>query len=180
MRVSHQPAHRHVARRCVFRSAAAFGASLVVSCAAFFMSGAPALAQSIEAPPAQSLTHDRSDAPQVFPEVVWQLYSGIDSGGYTAQWTCEPFSHSTQNTLKADAKLAIRVVASDGSANWTATVPSDQTAYATGDQSAAVAAQSVAVGDGQVGLTVTFVDNDYSRLAAGDYTITVVGTITAN
>ena len=41
-------------------------------------------------------------------------------------------------------------------------------------------ARSVAKGNGSVGLTVTFLDNDFSKLGAGNYTITVTGTITAN
>lgn len=177
---SHQHTGVHAARSCGFRSPAAYCIGFAASCAVFLASGAPAFAQSIGVPPAESLVHNRGNAPQVFPEVVWQLYTGIDSGGYTAQWTCEPFIHASKSTLKADAKLAIRVIGSDGFADWRATVPSDQTAYASGDQTAAVAAQSVAVGDGQVGLTVTFLNDNYSTLAAGSYTVTVVGTITAN
>lgn len=180
MPLTDQAARSYAARGCGFRSPAAFRIGLAVCCAVLLAPRVPALAQLIEAPPAESLVHDRGDAPQVFPEVVWQLYTGIDSGGYTAQWTCEPFTHTSKGTLKADAKLAIRVIGSDGFADWTATVPSDQTAYASGDNTAAVAAQSVAVGDGQVGLTVTFLNDDYSTLAAGSYTVTVVGTITAN
>lgn len=181
MPFSHQPDRRYAGRRCQLRRPAVFHIGLTASCAVLFLaSDTPALAQSIVAPPAESLTHNRNDASQVFPEVVWQLYSGVDSGGYTVQWSCGPFVHSVQGALKADARLAIRVVASDGFADWRTTVPNDQTSYAGGDETAAAAAQSVAVGDGQVGLTVTFLNDDYSRLAAGSYTTTVVGTITAN
>jgi hypothetical protein len=139
-----------------------------------------ALAQSITAPPAQLVTHDGGDGPQVFAEVAWQLHSELDPSGYTVQWNCGTFQHTGRASLKADCKLQVRVLASGGSANWMVITPSDQTNHAGGDQTAVVAARSTAVGDGEVGLTVTFLDSDFSKLGAGSYTVTVTGTITAN
>jgi hypothetical protein len=139
-----------------------------------------ALCQSIAAPAPQTIAHNGGDAPQLFSEVAWQLTSGLDALGYTAQWNCGPFQHTGRATLKADCKLDVRVLASGGSANWSITAPSDQTNYFGGDQTAVVAAQSFAVGDGEIGLTVTFLNNDFSRLGAGNYTVTVTGTIAAN
>ena len=159
---------------------AAFCIAIAACGAVVLGAGGSACAQSMTVPGQQSLVHDRANTPQVFPEVIWQLHSSIDSGGYTTQWQCGPFVHSVHGALRADAKLAIRVVASEGFADWAATVPSDQTALGSGDETAAVAAQSIAIGDGHVGLTVSFLNDDYSRLAAGNYTVTVVGTITAN
>lgn len=141
---------------------------------------ATASAQSITAPAHQSITHSGTDAPQAFSEAVWDLISGLDTGGYTAQWSCSPFVHSVNPNLNVDSMLAIRVVASEGSANWTAIVSTDHTDYAAADETAVVAAQSFSVGSGQVGLTVTFFNNDFSILGAGNYTMTVTGTITAN
>ena len=180
MPLTDEPVPSYAAWCCGARSPAAIRFPLAAACALLLAWSPSACAQVMEAPPAESLVHNGADSPQAFPEVVWQLYTGIDSGGYTAQWTCEPFVHSTKSTLKVDARLAIRVIGSDGFANWTAALPGDQTDYASGDSNAAVAAESFAVGDGQVGLTVTFLSNDYSTLAAGDYSTTVVGTITAN
>ena len=159
-------------------------AVLIVACIVVWISLGGSIAtasgQSITAPAHQSVTHSGNDAPQVFSEAVWDLMSGLDAGGYTAQWSCSPFVHSVNASLKVDSRLAIRVVASEGSANWTAIVGSDQTDYAAADDTAVVAAQSFSVGSGQVGLTVTFLNSDFSILGAGDYTMTVTGTITAN
>lgn len=180
MAVSRGPAPPDAVRRRINRARAASGVGVAAVCWLWMGSAGMVFGQSITAPAAQSITHDGTDAPQAFSEVVWQLTSGSDAAGYTAQWSCGPFQHGLKTSLKADTKLQIRVLSSGGLANWTATVPSDQTDYAGGDQSATVAAQSLATGDGQVGLTVTFVDNDFSQLGAGNYTITVTGTITAN
>lgn len=150
----------------------AIGLVLEASCSAY--------GQSITAPAQQAITHDGTDTSQVFSEVVWQLNSGLDAGGYTTQLSCGPFVHSGAGTFKVDSKLALRILVSEGSAKWTVTVPNDQTNFSATDETAVVAAQSSAVGDGQVGLTVTFLDSDFSLLAAGNYTLTVTGTITAN
>ena len=167
---------QNAAARLSISALAAFGFGL----AAVWFAGGGVFGQSITAPPAQSLTHNTADAPQAFSEVAWELASGLDSAGYTAQWTCGPFEHSVKGSLKADTKLEIRVLASGGSASWTAIVPTDQTDFASGDETAVVAAESSAAGDAQVGLTVTFVNDDFSQLGAGDYTVTITGTITAN
>lgn len=180
MTLAQTSARSHAAPRRRSRAPAAPSIGCIAVCAALLGADGTAFAQAITAPAAQSITHNRDDAPQVFSEVVWQLTSGADAGGYTAQWSCGPFHHSVKGTLKADTKLAIRVVASDGLAGWTATVPDDQTDFVGGDETATVAARSLATGDGQVGLTVTFLNNDFSTLAAGSYTLTVTGTITAN
>lgn len=142
--------------------------------------GGTACAQSIIAPAAQGFTHDTTDSDQPFSEVTWQLVSGADVDGYVTQLSCGPFVHATAGSFKADSKLVIRILSSSGSANWTVTAANDQTDYGTGDETAVVSAQSSAVGDGEVGLTVTFLDSDFSRLAAGVYNMTVTGTITAN
>lgn len=159
---------------------AASSAGLLIAWCIVNALGNTACAQSITAAAPQTITHNRSDAPQIFSEVAWQLLSGLDELGYTAQWSCGPFQHTDQGTLRADSKLEIRVLASGGSANWTVVASGDQTDYAGGDQTATVAAQSSAIGDGEVGLTVTFVNLDFSTLAAGNYTMTVTGTLTAN
>lgn len=162
------------------RRSAPWGLALLVAVGAFIGRGEAAFGQLIVAPAAQSVTHNGTDGPQAFPEVAWQLHSGLDPLGYTVQWSSSPFQHTSRESLKADCKLQIRILASAGSANWTIASPSDQTDYAGGDQSAVVAAQSVAEGDGEVGLTVTFLDGDFSKLGAGSYMLTVTGTITSN
>lgn len=141
---------------------------------------ATALGQSITAPAQQSITHNNADAPQPFSEVVWNLISGSDAAGYITEWSCGPFVHSANANLKADSELSVRVLSSQGPANWTVSVANDHTDFAAGKQTASVVAQSFAVGDGQAGLNVTFVNSDFSQLGAGDYTMTITGTIIAN
>ena len=138
------------------------------------------LGQSIAGPVDQSITHDATDSDQPFSEVSWQLTSGADIDGYTTQYSCGPFIHTTEGSFKADSKLVIRILSSSGPANWTVIAANDQTDHGMGDNTAEVTASSSDVGDGEVGLTVTFLDSDFSLLAAGDYSMTVTGTITAN
>ena len=169
----------NTAVRREYRALAVFSIGWIVAWVTMAGSTATALGQSVTAPAQQSITHNGADAPQQFSEVVWNLITGPDVAGYITEWSCGPFVHSVNANLKADSELRVRVLSSEGQANWTTIVASDQTDYAAGNQTASVVLQSSSVGDGQAGLTVTFLNSDFSKLGAGDYTITVAGTITA-
>ena len=139
-----------------------------------------AAAQSITPPAAQSQNHDGSDAPQVFAEAVWSVNNPSIATGATAQLSSGPFVNASRSSLKSDCQLSLRIVSSSGMAGWTAIAPLDQTSFGGGDETAVVVANSTKKGNGQLGLTVTFINSDYSILGAGQYLATVTGTIVAN
>lgn len=136
-------------------------------------------AVGITAPAGQSQNHNGSDANQSFTQSTWTL-SSTEALGATLTLSAGPFTHSTVSTIKRDTRLDLAVLSSQGAALWAATVPTSQTNIALNVNTATVAAKSSSLGGGTVGLTVTFMDTDYSTLAAGNYTLTVTGTIVPN
>ncbi len=110
-----------------------------------------------------------------------------NAGATVALTTATPF---TNGTHKQDARLDLAVSSTDNTSGgspvaiWTVTTPSDQTNYLAGTPAgndATVIAQSSRPGKATLALTVTFMmDNAYSTLSQGNYSIDVVGTIAAN
>ena len=147
---------------------------------------------SITAPSDRSQPHDTTNANQVFLPGTnlanhWAVSCNSNAGATVALATATPF---TNGTHKQDAKLDLAVSSTDNTSGaspvaiWSVTQPSDQTNYLAGTPAgndATVIAQSSRPGKGTLALTVTFVmDNAYSTLSQGNYSIDVVGTITAN
>ena len=137
---------------------------------------------TISAPVAATITHDGTDANQAFTSQSWTVECNDPDGGSVTLAVSAPFVHGTNTTYKADAKLALAISSSDSEASWSVTTAADQTDYAnaTPDTDAQVVASSTAAGNVTFGLTVTFVQSDHSVLAAGTYSTTVTGTLTAN
>ena len=136
---------------------------------------------TITAPVAVSITHDTTDANQVFAAQSWTVTQNASAGAAVTFSTNQAFTNATAN-MKRNAKLDLAIATSDSAAGWTVSVASNQTDYAnaTPDEIATVSAASTAPGDAAFNLTVTFVDTDFSVLASGNYVTTVTGTITAN
>ena len=132
------------------------------------------------APPAAAIVHDTSDNDQVFPVQNWIAQTTGLTGATVTLEAQGPFVNVLNSNFQRDVRLDLAITSSDALANWTVTSSTDQTDYAGGTQTATVAAQSTGAGLGQLGLTVSFVETDYSSLGAGAYTTTVEGTITAN
>lgn len=143
---------------------------------------------SITGPADQTLTHDTTNNNQVFsPGAVtanhWAVLCNAGAGATVNLATSTPFTHTTNNTYKRDAKLDLSVSSTDNNgaaAIWSVSTASDQTNYVGADSNASVQATSAMPGKGTLALTVTFITNTYSTLLQGDYQIDVVGTITAN
>ncbi|NND98863.1 MAG: hypothetical protein HKN47_16215 [Pirellulaceae bacterium] len=135
---------------------------------------------SIVAPPAAAINHDTTDNDQVFPVQNWTAHSTELLGANVTLEAQSPFVNLLDDSFVRDAKLDLAITSSDASAGWTVNVASAATSYATGVETASVVAQSSGPGLGLLGLTVTFVETDYSSLASGAYTMTVVGTIASN
>jgi hypothetical protein len=135
---------------------------------------------SITAPAAASITHDQTDNPQVFPTQAWVVKGNASTGLNVNFSTAQPFTHTVDNTFKRDCRLQLAVGTTQGPASWNVTTASDVSNYASGDNTALVAATSTGVGRANMNLTVSFITNEFGVFAAGDYTTTVTGTVAAN
>ena len=135
---------------------------------------------SLIAPPAAAIVHDNSDNNQVFPVQNWIAHTSGLTGATVTLEAQGPFVNALDSNFQRDIRMDLAITSTDPLANWVVTSASDQTDYSGNVQTATVAAQSSGAGLGQLGLTVTFVETDYSSLAAGAYLTTVAGTITSN
>lgn len=137
---------------------------------------------TIAAPVAATITHDTTDASQAFTAQAWTVNCNDPQGGSVSFAVSAPFVHTTVAAYKADVQLDLAISSSEAAASWTVTTASDVTDYSAGtpDNAAQVASSSTAAGDVSYALSVSFVQSDYSILAAGDYAVTVTGTLTAN
>lgn len=134
---------------------------------------------SIVAPNAASLVHDESDNPQAFPAQTWTVRGNTINGVTVAFSTTQPFIHETDSNFKRNARLELAVASSQGPATWTVTTPADETNYVANDNVAQVAAESNGVGRASLNLTVKFITEEFGVFAAGNYSTTVTGTVTA-
>jgi hypothetical protein len=135
---------------------------------------------TITAPSAStSLDHNLTATPQAFPAQVWAVRGNLRTGVVVNFATASPFVHTADSNFKRNAKLDLAVGSSEGPANWTIDKSSDSTAFATGDSDAQVSVSSNGVGRAELNLTVSFLTDDLSTLAEGNYATTVVGTIAA-
>ncbi|MCU0713395.1 MAG: hypothetical protein MUC43_15145 [Pirellula sp.] len=134
---------------------------------------------SITAPTAVSLTHDQSDNPQAFPEQAWVVRGNVRTGVTVTFATATPFVHTEDDTFKRNAKLELALGVRQGPATWRVDTLTDTTDFASNDNVAQVAASSNGVGRANLNLKVTFVTEDFSLFAAGNYVTTVTGTIAA-
>lgn len=135
---------------------------------------------SISAPVNATLTHDETDNNQVFPSQSWVVKGNVLAGVNVVFATNQPFTHATDNTFKRNAKLDLAAGAKLGPATWTVTKATDTTDYATNKLVASVTASSNGVGRSAFDLSVTFITDTFGTFAAGSYTTTVTGTVTAN
>lgn len=134
----------------------------------------------ISGAPDVSIVHDQTDNDQVFPPQPWLVRGTWPFGVTVTLATSQAFTHTTATTLKRDARLDLRIVSTQGFAQWRVDAPTDRTQYASGDERAVVQASSNFIGRAELALTVTFLTVQFADVAAGDYELTVVGTATAN
>ena len=135
---------------------------------------------SITAPADATITHDESDNNQAFPVQQWEVKGNASAGVNVSFATDQAFTHTVDNSFKRDAQLALSVASSIGPANWNVSQASDSTDYAGSDEVATVAAASDGVGRATFDLAVTFVTDSFGTFAAGDYELTVTGTVSSN
>ena len=126
------------------------------------------------------ISHDLTSTNQVFPDQVWQAYTSNLSGAQV-EFSMGRFIHEDISFYRRNARIQLRVLASDPDANWRVTRGSARTRGFFGGGSrgtATVTAESFGPGAGQLSIRVTFIERNFLFLAAGNYNSTVVGTIT--
>jgi hypothetical protein len=134
---------------------------------------------SIAAPAAVQITHDQSNNPQAFPAQSWVVKGNVRNGVTVEFSTGSAFVHTQDPTYKRNAKLDLAVGTTQGPASWSLVTASSTTNY-TNNTNALVKASSNKPGRANLDLTVTFLTENYDEFAAGDYTTTITGTVTAN
>lgn len=120
--------------------------------------------------------HDETDNDQSFPLQRWTVISNNVAGATAVFETTQAFTHTVDSTYKRDASLALALVSGT---SWNVTTPTATTAYASSNEVVSVAAESSGPGSAAFDLAVSLVEETFADLAAGDYEMTVVGTLTA-
>lgn len=135
---------------------------------------------AIISPDDVTLTHDETDSNQSFPAQVWLVVGNNQTGVSVSFTVSTPFTNIDDSRYQRDASLGLIVNSSTGPGSWTITQASDATDYASGDNTATVAAASNGTSRAYFNLGVNFVTDTYGSFPAGIYETTIVGTITAN
>ena len=135
---------------------------------------------SITAPPTTAvITHDRSDNNQPFPPQNWVVRGNVPSGVNVTFSTGSAFVNTLDGT-KRNVQLGLGVSSTQGPASWAVSPATDTTNYLANDEIAQVAASSSGSGSANFNVSVTFVTEDFDLFTAGNYEVTVFGTVAAN
>ena len=133
---------------------------------------------SIRAPgKTQSLTVIDPSQPLIFPEQGWKLTAPSHFGPTIAVWTIQPFRHVADPRIQVDAALNLTIGKRGKDGNWQVIMSQDRTHFSSGRTAAHVVAGSQG-GNGDAGITVSFLCHEQPFVADGEYEATVVGTIT--
>lgn len=137
---------------------------------------------SIAAPPTDQIRGypGSGTANVLFAAQTWQARSNSSLGANVILETATAFRHVTATSSKRNARLDLTLVGSTGLATWTVNTATASTNYAAGNEQARVRLSSNGAGGATFRLLVTFITGAPGSLQEGDYTTTVVGTITAN
>lgn len=122
----------------------------------------------------EQIIHDETDANQRFDWQHWQVVCNNPVGAVLTFETDQAFTHTTNPSFKRDVRLRLR---KNGAPRWTITQGQDQTDYAGGDEIAVVEAETNRASDGAFRLRVIFLEELFVNTLAGDYDLTVTGTI---
>ncbi len=136
---------------------------------------------SITAPATSpTITHDLSDNNQNFPVQTWSVKGNVATGVNVTFSTTSAFVNTTDNTSRRNVQLGLAVSGSQGPGAWTVTQATDTTNYLASDEIAQVSAASDGAGSASFDLSVAFVTEDFDLFTAGQYEVTVYGTVAAN
>jgi hypothetical protein len=132
---------------------------------------------SIQAPSALvSQIHDQTDNDQNFPLQRWLVTANNSIGATAVFETDQAFTHTVDNSYKRDADISLTLVSG---AAWSVTTATASTDYGTSLEVVSVAAESNTSGPAAFDIGVTLVEETFADLAAGDYELTITGTLTA-
>jgi len=127
-----------------------------------------------------TITHDQSDNNQPFPVQTWTVKGNLATGVNVAFSTMSVFVNNANTASRRNVQLGLAVNGAQGPAAWAVTNATDSTNYLAGDEVAQVTARSDGAGSANFDLSVTFVTEDFDLFTAGQYEVTVVGTVAAN
>ena len=125
----------------------------------------------------QSLTVIDTSQPLIFPEQSWKLTAPNHFGPTITVWSIAPFRNVADSQIQIDAALNLTIGNRGKDGNWQVLMPHDRTHFSSGRTAAHVVAGSQG-GNGDAGITVTFLCHEQPFVADGEYEATVVGTIT--
>ncbi len=136
---------------------------------------------SIKAPPGQAEAVFLHGETQVrFNQQSWEVAANSSTGA-TVRFATEHSFHNLNNTgIRRDALLELSILRHSPIDAWDISRSSAVTRYQIGQENAAVQVRTFKPGAAVLGLTVTFLQGDALSTPAGDYEMTVVGTIMAN
>jgi hypothetical protein len=121
-----------------------------------------------------TIVHDLSESDQQFSWQDWTVRNQNRAGAVVTFQTDQAFTNQDFPTSKRNVRIDLRKKASPG---WKISQKNDQTDYQSGDESAIVRAESNRPGAANFRLRVTFIEETLDTLKAGDYEITVIGTL---
>lgn len=122
----------------------------------------------------EQIIHDQSDGNQTFDWQAWQVVCNNAKGAFLTFETDQAFTNTTNPSIKRDVALLLEKVSGD---KWKVHTATDQTDYAGGDEVALVEARTNKATDGEFRLRVTFLEELFVNTLAGDYDMTITGTI---
>ena len=122
----------------------------------------------------EQIIHDETDGNQRFDWQEWQVVCNNPAGAVLTFETDQAFTHTTSPSFKRDVRLRLRKVRAP---RWTITTNVDTSDYAGGDEVAHVEAETNRAADGEFRLRVIFREELFVNTLAGDYDLTVTGTI---
>ncbi len=130
---------------------------------------------SIQAPAALvSQIHDQTNSNQTFPLQRWLVTANNPIGATAVFTTNQAFTHTVDATYKRNAGVTLTKFSG---AAWTVTTASATTNYSLGNEIVSVAAESNTAGSAAFDIGVTLVEETFASLAAGDYEMTITGTL---
>jgi hypothetical protein len=132
---------------------------------------------SIQAPAALvSQIHDQTNNDQSFPVQRWLVTANHPIGATAVFQTNQAFTHTVDSSYKRDANVTLTKFSGPA---WTVLVPAASTNYGAGTEVVSVSADSNTAGSAAFDIGVTLDETTFADLAAGDYEMTITGTLTA-
>jgi hypothetical protein len=136
----------------------------------------------IKAPPLDQIKgHPGNGGVDVtFAPQTWWAAGNSTRGVNVILETVTAFRHTTTPSSRRNARLDLTATKIKGRGTWTVNTATATTDHRNGNENARVRASSNGTGEANLFLTVTFITNGSGGLQEGDYTMTVLGTVTEN